>query len=440
MGALDMTRGLVIAAPRSSSGKTTLTLALAVALGRRGVRVRVAKSGPDYIDPAFHAAATGAPCPNLDSWAMPPRQLDAIMAGLAQTADLVLIETAMGLFDGVEAPPGRSGAGAELAARYGLPVLLVLDVSGQSQSAAAVARGFAAHREGVRVAGVVLNRVGSERHRAQAAHAMAALPLPVLGSVGRSASIALPERHLGLVQAGEHDDLRRLFDALAALGEASLDLSAILAAAAPIDIAGVAGSGLPPPGQRIALAQDRAFSFFYAHLAEAWRVAGAEIVPFSPLADEMPRADCDACWLPGGYPELHAEALAEAGRFRDGMVRFAATRPIHGECGGHMVLGAALEDAQGRAHRMLGLLSHRTSFAQRKLHLGYRAARLLSGSAIGAAGSLIRGHEFHYASTTDAGDDAPLAQLSDSAGRDLGPAGGVRGLVSGSFFHAIAGS
>ena len=431
-------RGLILGAPRSGSGKTTLTLALTCALRRRGLRVRVAKSGPDYIDPAFHAAASGAPCPNLDAWAMPPEQLDAILAGLAAEADIVLIETAMGLFDGVEAAPGRSGAGAELAARYGLPVLLVLDVSGQSQSAAAVARGFTGHREGVRIGGVVLNRVGSERHREQAARAMTVLPMPVLGSVGRDAAIALPERHLGLVQAGEHGDLERLFSALADMGERSLDLDAIVALAKPLAIEAGAAAGFRPPGQRVALAQDAAFSFFYAHLAEAWRHAGAEIVPFSPLADEAPPDDCDSCWLPGGYPELHAGALAGAAQFRDGMTRFAATRPVHGECGGFMVLGAALEDAAGTSHPMLGLLGHSTSFARRKLHLGYREARLLVDAPIGPEGSAIRGHEFHYAVTTDPGDDAPLATLTDSAGRSLGPAGGVRGYVSGSFFHAIA--
>ncbi len=432
------TRGLIIGAPRSGSGKTTLTLALTAALRRRGVRVRVAKSGPDYIDPAFHSAASGAPCPNLDAWAMPPEQLDAVLAGAAAGADIVLIETAMGLFDGVEAPPGRSGAGAELAARYGLPVLLVLDVSGQSQSAAAVARGFAGHRDGVRVGGVVLNRVGSERHREQAARAMAALPLPVMGSVGREAAIALPERHLGLVQAAEHGGLPVLFEALADMAERNLDLDAIVAMAAPIESGGGAAAGFRPPGQRVALAQDAAFSFFYAHLAEAWRRQGAEMVAFSPLADEAPPADCDCCWLPGGYPELHAAALSGAGRFRAGMTRFAATRPVHGECGGFMVLGAGLEDASGSVHPMLGLLGHGTSFARRTLHLGYRQARLLRDAAIGRAGAAIRGHEFHYAVTTDPGGDAPLAMLADAAGRSLGPAGGVRGHVSGSFFHAIA--
>jgi cobyrinic acid a,c-diamide synthase len=431
-------RGLILGAPRSGSGKTTVTLALAAALRRRGLVVRVAKSGPDYIDPAFHAVATGAPCPNLEAWAMPPAQLDAILAGLAEGADLVLIETAMGLFDGVEAPPGRSGAGADLAARYGLPVLLVLDVSGQSQTAAAVARGFAGHDPAVRIGGVVLNRVGSERHRDGIARAMAALPIPVLGSINRDKAITLPERHLGLVQASEHADLAALLARLADLGERCLDLDAILALAAALPSAPVSTIALAPPGQLIALAQDAAFSFVYPHLLEGWRAAGAEIVPFSPLEDEAPPDECDACWLPGGYPELHAAQIAGAARFRARTAEFAATRRVHGECGGYMVLGSALEDANGTIHQMLGLLGHTTSFARRRLHLGYREAKLLADSPIGGAGTMVRGHEFHYASITDPGNDAKLAVLTDAAGRVLGEAGGRRGRVSGSFFHAIA--
>ena len=431
-------RGLIVGAPRSGSGKTTVTLALTAALRRRGVAVRAAKSGPDYIDPAFHAAASGAPCPNLDAWAMAPEQLDAVAASVAEDGGVVLIESAMGLFDGVEAAPGRSGAAADLAARYRLPVLLVLDVSGQSQTAAAVARGFAVHDPAVRVGGVVLNRVGSERHRDQVSRAMAALPLPVLGSVPREATIALPERHLGLVQAGEHAGLPGLIARLADLAERCLDLDAILALAAPLRPVVASAPFLPPPGQRVALARDEAFSFIYPHLLAAWRGAGAELVPFSPLADEAPPEGCDACWLPGGYPELHAGRLAAAERFRVGVARFAETRPVHGECGGHMVLGAGLEDAEGGRHAMLGLLGHATSFARRRLHLGYREARLLEASPLGPAGAAVRGHEFHYASTTDPGDDAPLAVLSDAAGRVLGPAGGRRGRVSGTFFHAIA--
>ncbi len=435
----DAARGLIVAAPRSGSGKTTVTLAVAAALRRRGVAVRVAKSGPDYIDPAFHAAASGAPCPNLDAWAMAPEQLDAVAATVAGEARLVLIESAMGLFDGVEAAPGRTGSAADLAARYRLPVLLVLDVSGQSQTAAAVARGFAVHDPAVRIGGVVLNRVGSERHRDGIARAIAALPLPVLGSLPRDTAVALPERHLGLVQAGEQfGRLLELITQLADLAERQLDLDAILGLATPLSLAPAAASFLPPPGQRVALARDDAFSFIYPHLVAAWREAGAEIVPFSPLADEAAPEDCDSCWLPGGYPELHAARLATVSRFRAGIARFAETRPVHGECGGHMVLGAGLEDAEGGRHAMLGLLGHATSFARRRLHLGYREARLLAPSPLGPPGAAVRGHEFHYASTTDAGNDPPLAVLSDASGCVLGPAGGRRGHVTGSFFHAIA--
>ena len=429
---------LIIGAPRSGAGKTTLTLALLAALHRRGLRVRAAKSGPDYIDPGFLAAASGAPCPNLDSWAMAPSQLDAIAADLVGDAELVLIESAMGLFDGVEAEQGRSGAAADLARRYRLPVLLVLDVSGQSQSAAAVARGFMQHDLAVRIGGVLLNRVGSNRHRDGIVRALAPLSLPVHGSVPRDASIAFPERHLGLVQASEQDRLSDLLGRLADLAEQNLDLDAILAMAAPLTAKATTTPVLPPPGQRIALANDAAFGFFYPHLLNGWRAAGAEIVPFSPLADEAPPEDCDACWLPGGYPELHCARLVAASRFRAGMARFAVSRPVYGECGGYMVLGAMLEDASGQQHPMLGLLSHTTSFAKRQLHLGYREATLLADSALGHSGSIVRGHEFHYARTIDPGTDEPLALLSDATGKSLGPTGGRCGNVSGSFFHVIA--
>jgi cobyrinic acid a,c-diamide synthase len=433
-----MTRGLLIAAPRSGSGKTTITLALAAALRRRGIAVRLAKAGPDYIDPGFHAAATGAPCLNLDSWAMPPPLLAATLAEAAQGAELLLVESAMGLFDGLESPAGARGAAADLAARFALPVLLVLDVSGQSQSAAAVARGFATHAPEVRVAGVVLNRVGSARHAAQVRAALAHLPMPVLGSVPREAGIALPERHLGLVQAAEQAALPALLERLAALGAAQCDLDAILDCAAPLAVEGAPAVALRPPGQRIALAADAAFSFIYPHILAGWRRLGAEILPFSPLADEPPPADCDAAWLPGGYPELHGGVLAAASRFRAGLARFAETGPVHGECGGYMVLGEGLVDADGVRHAMSGLLGHSTSFAARRLHLGYREARVLADGPLGPAGARLRGHEFHYASLLDAGRDAPFAALADGTGTALGAGGGRRGRVSGSFFHAIA--
>jgi cobyrinic acid a,c-diamide synthase len=432
-------RGLIVAAPRSGAGKTTITLGLLAALRRRGVAVRAAKAGPDYIDSAFHAAATGTPSVNLDSWAMAPALLDALAREAAAAAEIFVIEGVMGLFDGIAGAPGRSGATADLAARFGLPVLVVLDVSGQSQTAAAVARGIAAYDPAVHVAGVVLNRVGSERHRGLVADAMAASGMAVFGAVPRDATLMMPERHLGLVQAAEHADLAAQLDRLADMATRHLDLDAILAAAAPLQLASTATMpALPPPGQRIALALDQAFSFVYPHVVDGWRRSGAEIVAFSPLADQPPPADCDSCWLPGGYPELHAGVLANARRFRDGLTGFAATRPVHGECGGYMVLGAGLEAADGTRHAMTGLLGHATSFAARKLHLGYRTARLVAAGPLGPAGASIRGHEFHYASLAAPGDDEPLVDLMDGQGHALGAAGGRRGRVTGAFFHAIA--
>jgi cobyrinic acid a,c-diamide synthase len=434
-----MTRALLIAAPRSGAGKTTLTLALAAALRRRAIRVRTAKCGPDYIDPAFHAAATGTPSPNLDSWAMAPPLLDGVLAEAARDAELLIVESAMGLFDGLDAPPAARGAAADLAARYAIPVLLVLDVSGQSQSAAAVARGFAGHEPRVRVAGVLLNRVASDRHRAQVAAAMARVGLRVFGSFPRESAVGLPERHLGLIQAQETAALAELLGRLGELADRHCDLDAVLAAAAPLpQPAPDAAIALPPPGQRIALASDIAFGFVYPHVLAGWRRAGAEIIPFSPLADEAPDAGCDAAWLPGGYPELHAGRLAAACRFRAGLAAFAEQRPVHGECGGFMVLGQGLEDASGVRHAMAGLLGHATSFARRRLHLGYRQATLLADGPLGRAGARLRGHEFHYATLLDAGADAPFAAIADPLGRALPEGGARRGHVSGSFFHAIA--
>ncbi len=433
--------GLLVAAPRSGSGKTTVTLGLARALVRRGLTVQGVKSGPDYIDPAFHAVATGRPCLNLDTFAMGDALLGGLAAGAASECDMVLAEGAMGLFDGVRRAPGRTGSSADLAARFGWPVLLVLDVSGQAQSAAAVALGLARYDPRLTVAGVILNKVASGRHRAQVEIGFERLGIPVLGALPREPGLALPERHLGLVQARETADLEVRLERLADAVEAGIDLDRVIAAASTTlaPTAGPAAPALPPPGGRIALARDDAFTFVYPHVVAGWRAGGATILPFSPLADEPPPEDADSCWLPGGYPELHAGRLAAATRFRDGLAAFAATRPVHGECGGYMVLGEALEDAAGVSHRMAGCLPVATSFARRALHLGYRRTQLTADCALGRAGDALMGHEFHYACVMDDGSDAPnLATISDAEGRALGSAGHVRGHVSGTFFHAIA--
>jgi len=300
-------------------------------------------------------------------------------------------------------------------------------------------RGFLSHDPQVRIGGIVLNRAGSERHKKLVADAIGELGVHILGAIPRDASLSLPERHLGLVQANEHGDLAARLDRLADIAARHLDLDAIGRLASPPRLSAAESIvPIPPPGQRIALAHDAAFTFVYPHMLDGWREAGAEIKTFSPLANEAPPEDCDACWLPGGYPELHAERLAAAKGFRSGLARFAATRPVHGECGGYMVLGESLTDANGVSHRMAGLLGHATSFAKPSLHLGYRALRLLSDSPLGNAGTGFRGHEFHYAAlVSDGGDDA-LLELADGEGRKLGTGGGRRGHVTGTFVHAIA--
>lgn len=434
-----MTRGLVIASPHSGSGKTTLTLALLRALKRRGQRVASAKSGPDYIDPAFHAAASGAPCLNLDTWAMRPALLDSLVRQLARAGELILCEGAMGLFDGVGST--ETGSTAALAERLGWPVVLAVDAAGQGASVAALLEGFSRHRAGVRVAGVIFNRVGSARHRAVlSAATRAALPeLEILGMVPRDPLLALPERHLGLVQAGEHGDLERFLERAGRVVGEACDLGALLALAQPARLADPSGSIAPlaPLGQRTAVARDLAFSFAYRSVLEGWRAAGADLTFFSPLADEAPGADADAVYLPGGYPELHAGRLAANQRFLEGLRTSAAGgAAIYGECGGFMVLGQGLIDASGERHRMARLLPVTTSFAAPALHLGYRDMRLACATPLGPAGARFRGHEFHYASLIET-DGEPLFEVSDGAGAPLGTIGVVRGSVMGSFLHLI---
>jgi cobyrinic acid a,c-diamide synthase len=432
-----MTPGLMIAAPASGTGKTTVMLGLLRALRNDGVAVQPFKSGPDYIDPAFHRAASGRASFNLDSWAMPAAMLDGIAAH-AHDANIVVTEGSMGLFDGVARPGATgNGASADVAKRMGWPVVLVIDVSGQAQSAAATALGFARYDPGLVVAGVILNRVASPRHERLARSGMAAAGIHVFGALPRRGDLKLPERHLGLVQAIEHADLDTRIEEYAGFLREHVDIAALQAVAASRTIPATESGRHRPPAQRIALAQDAAFSFTYPHMLDAWRRAGVEIMPFSPLADQPPAAQADLVWLPGGYPELHAGRLAAAQTFRTALVEHARTRPIHGECGGYMALGAGLIDADGVRHQMAGLLGLVTSYAQRRMHLGYRSATLLAPVAGLAAGARLSGHEFHYSTILEQ-PDAPLASVVDADGNPVAESGSLRGQVSGTFFHMIA--
>lgn len=428
-----MTPGLIISAPRSGSGKTTVMLGLLRCLAQDGIRVQPYKCGPDYIDPAFHQAACGRESVNLDSWAMPAGLLGA---QLTRGGELALAEGSMGLFDGVAAKgEAGTGASADIAALTGWPVVLVLDVSGQAQTVAAVAAGMGALRRDVGVAGVILNRVASARHERLCRLALEGTGIACFGALPRRGDLALPERHLGLVQAVEHPDLEAAVTAYASFLREHVDLGALRAAAGG-GVAAAPGAPLPPSGQRIAMARDAAFSFAYPHLLDGWRRQGAEIVTFSPLADEPP-PEADLCWLPGGYPELHAGRIAASARFLAGLRAFAVTRPVHGECGGYMVLGEALVDASGTSHRMAGLLGLVTSHASRRMHLGYRLAELAAPIPGHVAGTRLRGHEFHY-STILSQPDPPLARVRDADGAPVPETGSRRGHVTGTFFHMIA--
>ncbi len=425
-----MQPGLMISAPASGTGKTTLMLGLLRAYRDAGLTVQAFKSGPDYIDPAFHHAASGRPSYNLDTWSMDANLLDGLSARAAG-ADLVLAEGSMGLFDGVPLN-GRSGTGAsaDMATRNGWPVVLVIDVSGQAQSAAATALGFRDLRPDMPFAGVVLNRVASPRHERLIREGMEAAGIEVFGALPRNSHTEMPERHLGLVQALEHEGIGTLLDDAATFIRDNLDLQALRAAARRNPMPEAAPlAAVVPPGQRIALAQDAAFSFVYPHIQDGWRAAGAEILPFSPLADQPPDPSADVVWMPGGYPELHAGRIAAARTYLKGLRDFARTGPVHGECGGYMAMGQALIDKDGVRHEMAGLLGLVTSYEKRKMHLGYRMATL-------ADGQKLRGHEFHYSSILEQ-PDAPLADVTDANGQPVVETGSRRDHATGTFFHLI---
>jgi cobyrinic acid a,c-diamide synthase len=427
-------KGFLIAAPHSGSGKTTVTLGMLRALRERGLSVASAKAGPDYIDPAFHGAASGRECVNIDPWAMRPEMVLKLAHDFSLGADTLVVEGMMGLFDG--AADGK-GSSADLAQLLGLPVVLVVDCARLSHSVAALVSGFAHFREGLELAGVILNNVASPRHEAMLRQALSVLSTPILGVLPPSPALSLPSRHLGLVQSAEHENLELFIAAAARAVEAGIDLKTLLLIGhragnygklAEIDI-------IPPPAQRIAVAHDQAFAFSYPHVLTGWKRAGAEIDLFSPLENEAPRIDCGMVYLPGGYPELHAARLSEANKFRAGM-EAARERGavIYGECGGYMLLGEGLVDAEGSRHRMLGFLPLETSFAERQRHLGYRR---LKGAAGSPFPSRYTAHEFHYSTIERQGAGLPLFAAEDALGADLGPAGLVQGNVCGSYMHLI---
>ena len=441
-GAQLPANGIVVAASRSGSGKTLVTLGLLAALRERGIGVAPAKTGPDYIDAAILSRVAGREAISLDPWAMSASRLRGIAGRHAVASDLLLAEGVMGLFDGAA---DGTGSTADLAAMLGLPVVLVVDAERQSQSIAALVHGFATWRRDVTVAGVIVNRVATTRHERMLRAALEPVGLPVLGVLPRRDGLHLPDRHLGLVLPGEIAGFDAVVAAAAEAVAEYVELNRLLALSAPLrlpsSVREEVGAGgqrnlavLPPLGQRIAIARDDAFAFLYPHWLADWREQGAEVGFFSPLADEAPATDADAVLLPGGYPELHAARLANATRFKTGLLA-ARDRGalIYGECGGYMVLGETLTDKSGAAFPMAGLLPVSSGIDRPRRTLGYR--RLAHASPLPWPAGLT-GHEFHYSSgSSDAA--APLFAATDALGEPVAPMGAVAGRVMGSYAHVI---
>lgn len=422
--------GFIIAAPTSGSGKTTIALGLAAALRNRGVKVAPAKTGPDYIDTAFLSEAAEFQAVNLDPWAMAPDQLRARAASQSLGADLLLVEGVMGLFDGAA---DATGSTADLAAILQLPVFLVVDVVRQSQSVAALVSGFVNWRKDIKIAGLILNNVGSARHDLLLRRALEALEIPILGSIPRDAGLAQPQRHLGLLLPDEIENFGVFVRRAAKTVSAHCDLEKIRARATPVG-EGELPKSLVPLGQNIAIAKDRAFAFLYRHWLNEWQAMGATFSFFSPLANESVPESADAVFLPGGYPELHGEQLAGCTGFFTSL-NMARDRGalIYGECGGFMVLGQTLADKNGNTHRMAGLLPHETRIDRPCRVLGYR--RLSHDSPL-PWNAKLTGHEFHY-STGSGHELPPLFQARDALGGELAPMGAISGRVMGSYAHVI---
>ncbi|MDN5916844.1 MAG: cobyrinate a,c-diamide synthase [Pseudonocardia sp.] len=465
---MNTARAVVLAAPSSGSGKTTVSTGLMAALARRGTRVAPFKVGPDYIDPGYHTLAAGAPGRNLDPVLVGPDRIAALARHGSAGAEVAVVEGVMGLFDGRVAD--GAGSTAEVAALLGAPVVLVVDVRGQARSLAALLHGFrsfdpsprsAGGAGRARVAGVILNRVGSPRHVEVLTAAAEEAGLPVLGAVPRRAELVVPSRHLGLVTAAEHGAAARAaVDAMAELVAAHVDLDAVVATAQPLpdgpswdpeqEIAGAhAGPGSPRlpgnpdnpnmPDRRpvIAVAGGPAFGFGYAEHTELLRAAGADVALVDPLRDESLPEGTAGLILPGGFPEEHVAALGANAPLRAEIAALAASgAPVHAECGGLLYLCRELDGVE-----MCAVLDASGAMTER-LTLGYRDAVALTGSAVFPEGSRVCGHEFHRCAVTPrAGGtgSAPLRQERGDAAawawRGAEPEGFVLDGVHASFLH-----
>jgi len=416
---------LLIAAPASGQGKTSVVAGLARLYARQGKRVRVFKCGPDFLDPMIHAAASGAPCENLDLWMCGEDDAAWRLSRAAQDADVILVEGVMGLFDG--AP-----SAADIARRFNLPVLAVIDASAMAQTFGALAHGLAHYQPDLPFYGVLANRVASTGH-AEMLEESVSPGIRWCGTVPRDAAASLPERHLGLHQAAEIDDLMARLDRMADHLEKTplATLSMPTDAVSPAPIFHAVSNQLVPPllkGKTIAIARDAAFCFLYPANLELLEALGAQLKFFSPIAGE-PLPACDALWLPGGYPELHAATLAQRhDLFAQLHAHVNADKPLLAECGGMMTLFHTLADKEGNIHPMAALLPGQVAMQPHLTALGGQETDLPEGT--------LRGHTFHYSKT-----ETPLAPITHArrqrplAGKTEGEAIYRRARLTASYVH-----
>ncbi len=425
---------LMIAGTHSGVGKTSLTVALAMALRAKGLRVQVFKVGPDYIDPTYHAHVTGRAGRNLDTWLMGRRGVRQAFARAGHNVDRILVEGMMGLFDGQD-PTSDRGSSAEVARLLGIPVVLVLDAGAMARSAAAVTLGFQRLLSPGLLAGVVCNRVAGPGHAELLRQAIAAVTgTRVLGTIAPLQS-SLPERHLGLVPVPERGDLDAELGALAGKVLADLDLEALLSAFAPPRgrLPAPPAGPTPPARVPIAVARDAAFSFYYEDNLELLEQAGAEIVYFSPLAGELVPPLARGLYVGGGFPEEHAAGLSAQAKARaDVRGRVLAGMPTVAECGGYMYLGESVEDRGGRTHPMVGAIPASFHMHERLVGFGYREVEALADGPLLRRSERARGHEFHHSSMRLMEPARPALRRVDGPGGD---AGYQRGNLFASYVH-----
>ena len=428
---------IVVAGVASGVGKTTLTVGLIQALRARGLKVAVFKCGPDYLDPTYHVRAAGSPCHNLDGWMMGREAVLATFARTTQGADIALIEGVMGLFDGASAR-GEEGSTAEIAKWLKAPVLLVIDASAMARTVAAVAHGFTTFDPDLNLAAVVCNRVGSRGHLDLLSEALSSPP--IVGGLPDDASLAFPQRHLGLLTADEHTVPDRLVSAWGSLAAQWCDLDAIVKIARqapPLSVNGLAPAPHRTHRCRIGLAMDEAFHFYYEDNLRRLESAGAELVRFSPIADaRLP--EVDGLYIGGGYPEVHASALSANRAMREQVAAFASGGGmIYAECGGLMYLCAAIRTLDGQTYPMAGILPAQAVMFDRLQALGYTEVETQSESPLGPAGLRFRGHQFRYSELRPLG--APMQCAYRMRRRPDGqsmPEGYRVGNVLASYVHA----